>query len=248
MNTQSIKLAVKEVGHKIAAKSPSILTGLSIASGVTAVILSAQGTIKAVKIVEEDGLESKTDIIKGCWKCYIPAATATVTSVACAIGSNSVNAKRNAALAGAYALSADALKTYKEKTRELIGEKKMSDIRDKIAEGQDFNTDGKTVILTGKGDILIKDLSSNQYIRGTMESVQAAINQANRELLCDGSITLNDVYYHLGLDSTSYGSKMYWKADDGLISVSFGCAISKDNEPCLTMEFDTPPAYKYDEY
>lgn len=248
MNTQPIKIAIKEIGHKIAAKSPSILTGLSIASGVTAVVLSAQGTIKAVKIIEEKNLESKTEIIKECWKCYIPAATATVTSVACAIGSNSVNAKRNAALAGAYALSADALKTYKEKTKELIGEKKMSDVRDKIAECQDFNTDGKTVIMTGKGDVLIKEMSSGQYFRGTMEAVQSAINQANRDLVTDGSISLNDMYYYLGLAQTSIGSKLYWKIDDGFIDVSFGCALSENSEPCLTVEFNTLPVYKYDEY
>lgn len=248
MNLNAVKIEIKEVSRKILAKSPSILTGLSIASSVTAIILSAQATIKAEKVIQEKGLETKTDIVKNCWKFYIPTAVSTVTSITCAIGSNSVNAKRNAALAGAYALSADALKTYKEKTKELLGEKKASDIRDKIAQSQDFNANEKSVIMTGKGDILIKEMSSGQYFRSTMEAVQAAINQANRDLVTDGCVNLNDVYYYLGLAQTSIGSKLYWKIDDGFIDVSFGCALSEKNEPCLTVEFNTLPVYKYDEW
>lgn len=248
MNLNAVKNGIKEAGRKVAAKSPSILTGISIASSVTAVVLSAKATIKAEKVIQEKGLESKTEVVKECWKFYVPTAVSTITAVACAIGSNSVNAKRNAALAGAYALSADALKTYKEKTKELIGEKKMSDVRDKIAQGQDFNTDGKMVVISGKGDILVKEMSSGQFFRSTIDAINSAINQANRDLVTDGCVNLNDVYYYLGLAQTSIGSKLYWKIDDGFINVSFGCALNDQNEPCLTLEFDTLPVYKYDEW
>lgn len=248
MNIHAVKIAVKEGLNKVAAHSPSILTGISIASSVTAVVFAVRGTIKAEKIVQEKELEKKTDIVKECWPCYIPAAVSLATSVACAIGSNSVNAKRNAALAGAYALAADGLKTYKEKAKELLGEKKMSDLRDKVAEDQFKNVDNKLVVITGKGDILMKEMTSGQYFRSTHDAINNAINQANRDMVTDGSISLNDVYYYLGVSQTALGSKLYWKLDDGFLDVNFGCAVSESGEPCLTVEFDKLPVYRYDEY
>lgn len=248
MNINAVKIAAKEGLNKLAAHSPSILTGLSVAASVTAVILTARGTIKAAKIVEEKELDDKIDIVKNCWPCYIPAAISLTTSIACAIGSNSVNAKRNAALAGAYALAADGLKQYKEKAKELLGEKKTADIRDKIAEDQFKDASNKMIVITGKGDILMKEMTSGQYFRSTHDAVNAAINQANRDMVTDGCVNLNDVYYYLGIGQTALGSKMYWKIDDGFLDVSYGCAVSEGGEPCLTVEFDKLPVYRYDEY
>lgn len=51
----------------------------------------------------------------------------------CLIGASSVNLRRNAALATAYTLSESALKEYREKVVETIGEKKEQAVQDAVA-------------------------------------------------------------------------------------------------------------------
>lgn len=247
MNLQNIKIVTKKMANGFAKKSPSILTGISVASTITSVILSVKATLKADEVIREKELQEKTEIVKECWKLYIPTALSTVTAVACAIGSNSVNCKRNAALASAYALSADALKNYKEKAEKIIGKKKSSDIRDEIAKDEfEQRNRNVPVVLTNNGNVLIKEMTSGQFFRSSMDTVQNAINQANRDMIADGLISLNDVYYYLGIAQTSLGSKMCWRIEDGLIDVSYGCCINEENEPCLTLEFSSLPVYRYD--
>ena len=122
--------AVNSAKAAISKHSPEILVGVGIAGMLTTVVLAVKATPKALTLIEEKKEEQEVDeltpveTIKATWKCYIPAAVTCVASTACIIGASAVNAKRNAALATAYTLSETALKEYKAKVVETIGEKK----------------------------------------------------------------------------------------------------------------------------
>ena len=106
--------------------SPEILIGLGITGMVSTTVLAVKATPKALDLIEEaKEKENKDELtametVKATWKCYIPAATTCVFSAACLIGANSVNSKRNAALATAYKLTENAFTEYKEKVVETI--------------------------------------------------------------------------------------------------------------------------------
>ena len=113
--------------------SPEILTGFGIAGMITATVLAVGATPKALKLIErkkkELGLSSEekltpVETVKAVWKPYVPAVVTTTVSAACLVGANSVNARRNAALAAAYHLSETALSEYREQVIETIGERK----------------------------------------------------------------------------------------------------------------------------
>lgn len=137
--------------------SPEILTGIGIAGMVSTTVLAVKATPKALLLIENEKKEQNRilreealaqhkeaipiierlkpiDAIKVAWKPYIPAAITGTLSVACLIGASSVNIRRNAALATAYSLSETALRDYREKVVETIGEKKEQVIREHVAQ------------------------------------------------------------------------------------------------------------------
>ncbi len=117
MNISQIFKSIKDGAVK---HSPEILTGIGIAGMISTTILAVKATPKALRLIEEaEEYEiyelTKIEKIKVAWKPYVPAFITGTASIACLIGANSVNARRNAALATAYQLSATALSEYKEK-------------------------------------------------------------------------------------------------------------------------------------
>ena len=121
----NVRQIIKGLQVTMAKHSPEILTGIGITGMVATTVLAVRATPKAIALLEEKKLEtdhiSAVDTVKTTWKCYIPAAVTGITSIACLIGANSVNARRSAALATAYSLSQTALTEYKDKVVETIG-------------------------------------------------------------------------------------------------------------------------------
>ena len=111
MNKEAISKFARDVRTSLSRHSPAILMGIGIAGMVTTTVVAVKATPKALRLIEEKkqelDVESLTPVetVKATWKCYIPAAVTGAVSIACLIGSNSVNTKRNAALATAYKLS-----------------------------------------------------------------------------------------------------------------------------------------------
>ena len=143
MSKVNMTALVKSIGRSISNHSPEILTGLGIAGMITTTVLAVKATPKALSLIEhkKEELElteseklSPIETIKATWKCYISTVVTGVSSVACLVGASSVNARRNAALATAYNLSATALSEYKEKVVEAVGEKKEQIVKNKAKE------------------------------------------------------------------------------------------------------------------
>ena len=142
MNKPNMTALFKDIRMAVSKHSPEILTGLGIAGMITTTVLAVKATPKVLDIIEDKkkelGLDQSenlrpVEVVKAAWKPYIPAVITGVTSVACLIGANSVNVRRNAALATAYNLSTTAPAEYKDKVIETNGEKKHKTVRDKVA-------------------------------------------------------------------------------------------------------------------
>ena len=66
------------------------------------------------------------------WKCYIPTAAFGLSTIACIMGANALNSRKQAALTSAYALINQSYKEYKDKLKELYGEEAHNAIVDSI--------------------------------------------------------------------------------------------------------------------
>ena len=229
---------IKKSKQYLGKHSPEILTGLGITGMITTTILAVKATPKALQLIEirnQEELRKNEDFIrlgawetvKTAWKPYIPAASLCVASTACLIGASAVNAKRNAALATAYAISERTLVRYRDKVIETIGEKKEKEIKEKISQDEVNNKkiSDTQVIITGK-----------------------AVNEINRQMTYQHYVSLNDFYYELGLDGIKTGSLLGWNLDDGLVKLDHSACLAEDGTPCHYIDFEVLPKYDYDKF
>ena len=255
MSKSSVAKIAKGFRASIVKHSPEILIGIGISGMFGAAALAVRATPTAMSLIKkkahEEGCQveelTAIDKVKTCWKCYIPAAVTGITSSACIIGANSVNARRNAALAAAYTLSDSALREYREKVVETIGEKKDEIIRDKMAEDRiKKNPVGNNeVIITDKGNTLCYDVFSGRYFHSDVDKIKKAVNELNRSMLNDMYVSLNEFYDELGLDHTRLGDDLGWRVESGLIEIEFSAQVASDGRPCLVLDYNIAPKHDY---
>ena len=260
MNKQTLAKIVLDVRKTLAKHSPEILIGMGVTGMVTTTVLAVRATPKALMLINEKKKELEVDkltpmeTVKTTWKCYAPAALTGAAAVACVIGANSVNAQRNAALATAYKLSETAFSEYRSKTFDVVGEKKEKVIRDRVSEEQVKNNPvNKTdIIVTGRGKTLFFDPLSSRYFYSDLESIKRAINNLNKEMICDpfdSGVTINDFYSEIGLPTTTTGDSLGWKPMN-LIDIYPSAQMADEGsdhegEPCIVLNFVNPPMYDF---
>lgn len=256
MGKSNMKTFFRNVKMSASKHSPEILIGFGVAGFVTTTVLAVKATPKAMQLLDEAKKENDVDklppleVVKVAWKPYIPAAVTGVVSIACVIGANSVNAKRNAALATAYQLSTAALNEYKDKVLETIGEKKEQSIREKISKDriEKNPVSNNTVYVTGDGDSLFLEPISKRYFKSDIERVRSVINTLNETMYNDpfGNISLSDFYDDIGLERTDISNDIGWSIENGSIKVEFHPAMSDNGKPCLALYYTTAPNWGFD--
>lgn len=255
MGKSNMRTVFKSLKTTASKHSPEILIGIGVAGFITTTVLAVKATPKAMRILEAakkdkgDDL-TKLEVVKVAWKPYIPAAITGAASIACVIGANSVNARRNAALATAYQLSTAALSEYKDKVVETIGEKKEHTIREKISKDrvEQNPVTNSTVYVTGNGESLFLEPISKRYFKSDIERIRSVVNTLNEHMYNDafGQIALSDLYDELGLERTDISDDIGWSIEKGSIKVDFHPVMSDDGKPCLAIYYDNAPKWGYD--
>ena len=174
-----------------------------------------------------------------------------VASVMCLIGASTVNSRRSAALATAYNLTTTAFNEYKEKTLETVGEKKEQIIRNKVAEERINKEPAKqsAIIVTGKGNTRCFDTVTKQRFISDIETIKSIVNELNRRMVNgEDYISLNDLYYELGLDPTKIGDELGWNVSTGLIEIDFSAQLDTDGVPCIVLDYTVAPKRGFNSY
>lgn len=242
---------VKNAGATISKNSPTILTALAVGGVVTTTIFAVKTTPKAYAILQDNRSIINNsdapikDIVKLTWKLYIPTACMGAATIACIIGANTINNKRNAALAAVYGLTETAFKEYKNKVVETIGQNKELKIRDDISKDKITNNPPKDteIIFTGKGEVLCYDSLIGRYFKSDIERIRQTINEINKDFMSDMSmwVSLNDIYYALNLPSVKIGDALGWDLEKGLVDINFSSQLTEKGEPCLVLNFPVEP-------
>lgn len=241
---------LKTAKEGLSERSPEILTGLGIASMFSSVVFSIWATPRAEKAIAQKKKEvkkEKLDIwetIGASWKYYIPAAVSFAGGAACIIGSDNIAKKRTAAIAAAYSITETALSEYKSKMIESLGESKDEKIRERVIDDKIRENPPKSseVIITNKGETLFYETISGRYFKSDMERVRRSENELNRNMRTDIQISVNDLYMMLGLPITNQvNDSIGWDIDHGYIEFIFSAHMSEDEQPCIAIDYRTPP-------
>lgn len=250
-----ISKMLKSFRYELGKHSPEILTGIGIAGMITTTVMAVKATPKALDLLAEVKEDTKNEDKKVVGKAivtkvapvYIPATLTGCFSIACLVGASSVNVRRNAALATAYTLSESALKEYQAKVVETIGEKKEQSIRDAVAKDtiQRNPVTNTEVFITSKGDTLCYDAISGRYFTSDIEKLRRIENELNKRLMNEMYISLNELYYEIGLRPTEQGNELGFNIDDGFIDFNFSAQITDDGRPCIVVGYHIGPRYGY---
>lgn len=250
-----LKTFLIELGRNVSTwtkeNQTKILTGLSIGCTAGAVTTAVVGTVKAVRAIDaerevkrDDKLAAR-DILRVCWKYYIPTAALTLGAVGFQLGAESKHSREYAALASVCTLSETAFREYKEKVVETLGEKEESKVREAIAKDR-MEKDPVTVReihYTGNGKPLCYDRLSARYFNCDMDVIDAAVITLNYRMLDEMYVSVNDFYDEINLPQNELGARMGWSVDNGKIALSKDYGPAKNGEPCVVIGFANPPTY-----
>ena len=159
-------------------QSPTILTCVGATGVVVTSVLTAKATTKASYILQEAEKEKGSELtnkekFESVVPSYIPAVIAGVATISCIIGSNYINHRRQASLAGAYMMMNQAFKEYRNSVEELNGEDANKQVEDNLVKN-------KVKIVEVEKEELYYDDFSGRYFRAPRSKVQRAEYVVNR--------------------------------------------------------------------
>ncbi len=250
------KLLVKGTNF-LAKQSPIILAGTAIVGVATTAVLATKAGIRAndiVKNLEEekgDKLEL-SEKVKETWKVYVPTVISATLTVGAIVASSAISQKRQAALAGLYALSEGALKEYQEKVEKELGPKEAQKIKDGI------NADHVSTALVPpwsnavlpQGDVLCFDKMTGRPFISSVQKLKTAEAELNSIMYSgDMCASLNELYSLIDnehLRECSLGEEIGWNINHPC-RLYFTSCLTSDMKPALVMDFvsGNEPTYTY---
>lgn len=230
---------------------PTILSGMAVVGVGTTTVFAVYATNQVKEHIEaKNEILRRTnrpeltrkEIVKDEWKYFIPTVISASSTIACILGSNSINLRRNAAIMGLYTLSDTSLKEYKEKVVKEIGKRKEEKVRNEIDQ-EKLNTNPPKegqIIMTGYGDTLCWDALSDRYFKSDLEKLRQIQNDLNYRLLSEMWISLNEVYIELGLNEIRLGYDLGWSVDHP-VDFKFDALLTPEGKPCIKLDYEIGP-------
>lgn len=203
---------------------------------------------KDLELVDRDDKETKKIIFKETTKelapVIIPPIVTGIATAACIIGSNRVKNRRLVMVTTAYNLSETALNDINKKMNDILGEKKARSIKDAIIKDK-FEEDppktDNTVIVTGDGDVLCKDMYTGRFFRSNAQKIGQAVNELSAECQVNMYVCLNDLYHLLHIPTVPMGNDLGWNVESlmrGQLPIAISAQLTEENVPCLCLDYD----------
>lgn len=258
------------IGKLIASHSTEVLGGVAIVSmggGIFSAIKAAPKyeKIKKTKNEEIEELDKneecsdeeykvkKASICKRYLKdavvTWIPTVTFTAISVISVVAIVKISSKKQAALAAALSLADDRLyqyEKYEEKVKESLGPKKEQKIKDDILREHIQENPPVNVIDTGNGSVLCLDSCSGRYFRSSPEFIRKVEGTLNKRLANEMWVSLNDLYFELGLPAIGIGEEIGWNLNkDGWIDMNPKSTLTQEDIPVYVLDFHIMPRSSY---
>ena len=182
-------------------------------------------------------------IIKSCWKCYVPTVILGALSISSFIGSYKVNTARLTAMTAMYEFTANAYDRYRRnvakispktdvKATKAARDERVKDIPESKFDGL---PEGKEVCI---------DLYTGNVFYSTREDVLVAVNKIKDKFLAgEMFISLNEFYDEVDADHVGIGDDVGWSPDTDL-DIQFDSAL-RNGKPCLTIGYFANPRFDY---
>lgn len=253
------------LGKVISKHSPEILTAVGIIGLISAGISAVKNTPKAYDILKEAEENDEVDVttavkIKLCWRQYIFPVLISIVSIFCIIFARKIDSGRTAALLTACKISEEAAERFEAETREVVGDKEVDKIKDRLAKKDIQNNPvvDSEVFLTGSGTTLYYECYSGRYFRANRDYVDRARNVFIAHLQDYDTMSVNDYLECFdipSLDDATTGRLLGWRLDDvkkkcggHMPELKFTYDEIDTGEVCGYMRLEIDPKVDYDSY
>lgn len=250
---KAIKAVGKQTNNGIDILKTAVLshdTSIMTATGIAGFIFSeyklVKNTPQAVSYIQERELELGRELsflekVDCCWRCYIFPVGMSIASAGFIIASDKISDNRKAALTVAYTAAEKALNDYQESTKEVVGEKKESKIRENIASKDLEVPNEEFVNSTGHGNVLFKLGRFGGYFRANMDFVKLGISRIQNKINSDDYAGVADLQDEFGLEDSELTCELGWHKSqfggnrfENAVTFSW---VDNGVEPVCTIEF-----------
>ena len=182
-------------------------------------------------------------IVKSCWKCYVPTVILGALSISSFIGSYKVNTARLTAMTAMYEFTANAYDRYRRNVAKVSPKtdvKATKAARDEqVEEIPESKFDGLP-----EGKEICIDLFTGNVFYSTREDVLVAVNKIKDKFLAgEMFVSLNEFYDEVDADHVGVGDDVGWSPDTDL-DIQFD-SILRNGKPCLTIGYFANPRFDY---
>lgn len=192
-------------------------------------------------------------IVKACWKDYIPVFITTIFTMICAVGSDALNKRNQAAISAAYfALKKYASELQRTMSNNGINSIEVSDellhenLDDFVAEDDEKHLFYYIYVNDDIGN------TDGQYFESTIRDVVLSEYHINRNFILKGSMTVNETLDWFNLKREKHGDKIGWDIcnDTGYQWIDFHHEKVEldDGMECYIISSDFDAAVFSDEY
>lgn len=219
--------------------SPFIFATLGVAGFITATVMSARATPKAVKILEDYPDDApKIEKARALAPVYAPTAGMILLSTACIVFSNRIHTYRYASLLALYSVGERTLQRWQDAVVEEVGKGKFEKVRQRTTEPRD-DIPGSMVV--EEGEVVLYDNYTGRFFKAdSVETIRRKANDLTDRMFSGDWISLNDWYYEIGLPNTEFGDEIGWDAAGGPINMTFD-AFLKNDRPVISVSFNVKP-------
>lgn len=260
---KSIKLLVKSSIRVGKNHLPTLLTITAVSGLVATCIMVNKASVEAKDILAHKAVvtpnATKLEMAASVLPTYAPAIALGALTVTCIIGSNSLNLRKQAAIASACTLAEDALKEYQDKIKEKLGVEQMNkDIVSPIMEDR-VEKSQLAAFPAPMGQLLCMEAYTGRYFSSTPKAIEEAEHKLNVLFREQNYACLNDFYTFLGLDHTAAGEVLGWNSRDyhddrywvqGIDDIEFAhsSVLADEQTMCYVVRFNTCPKAIYTRY
>lgn len=182
-------------------------------------------------------------IIKSCWKCYVPTVILGALSISSFIGSYKVNTARLTAMTAMYEFTANAYDRYRRNVAKVSPKTDVKATKAARDERVKDIPESKFDVLPEGKEVCI-DLYTGNVFYSTREDVLVAVNKIKDKFLAgEMFISLNEFYDEVDADHVGVGDDVGWSPDTDL-DIQFDSAL-RNGKPCLTIGYFANPRFDY---
>lgn len=220
--------------------------GLLLSAIASAYVLGPLAKEAVEKEKERQGVDelSAKDLIRTTGPYILPTAALAVSGTICVVKGDKLNIDKGTEAIAAYALLKASDKEYREKTKEMVGEKKEKRIRESIAQDHVDNDppEAHHIYYTGKGNVICRDAWTGKYFYGDYDKLKRIETNIDRRILDENFVPINEYYLEAGMDEVEAG-RLGWRLENGYMQMNIITVMTKDHQPCFEVSFREPDTF-----